>query len=183
MAPGLEPGSQSGALLGPRVGTGDVGDEKPAHGQPLLKVGKIIGEGCWNLPLVQQREKPKACIVVVVTGAGAGWKATGNDVCAVVDNIGHVVPRTRSLWDASQESAAASITPPASLFHPEMGTADTEEGQNVPQLPKRGDAREPSSVAGDASCAVVAMCAHLFVAAVQAIMSLKNAVDWVASAT
>src|SRR6516162_1250911 len=112
----LEPGFQSSALLGPRVGAGDVGDEKPAHGQPFLHVGKVIGDGRRNLSLVQQREEPKASIVVVVTGAGAGRKAAGNDMRAVVDDVGHVVPRFRLMADANQESAAASITPPVQ-FH------------------------------------------------------------------
>ena len=92
MAAGLEPGFQSGALLGTRVGTGDVGDEQPAHGQPLLHVGEVVGDGSRDLSLGQQREQPKAGIVVVVTGAGAGRKAAGNDMSALVDDVGHPMP-------------------------------------------------------------------------------------------
>ena len=80
MAAGLEPGLQSGALLGTRIGAGDVGEEKSADGQPFLQVREIIGDRSRNLSLGQQREKPKARVVVIVTGAGAGGKAAGNDM-------------------------------------------------------------------------------------------------------
>src|SRR5262245_43270674 len=115
MAAGLEPGFQSGALLGSGVGAGDVGDEQPAHAQPLLHVGKVVGNGRWNLSLVEQREKPKTSIVVVMTGAGAGRKAAGNKVRAGVDIVAHEVPRFGSMSDASQERAAASITAPRAI--------------------------------------------------------------------
>ena len=120
MAAGLEPGFQSGALLGTRVGAGDVGDEQPAHGQPFLHVGEVVGDGSRNLSLGQQREEPKAGIVVVVTGAGAGRKAAGNDMSAVVDDVGHVMPLSRSMPDAIGERAAASITPPAPFYRQEL---------------------------------------------------------------
>src|SRR2546423_3332769 len=113
MAAGLEPGFQLSALLGTRVRTGDVGDEQLAHGQPFLHVGEVVGDGSRNLSLGQQREEPKAGIVVVVTGAGAGRKAAGNDMSAVVDDVGHVMPLSRSMPDAIGERAAASITPSA----------------------------------------------------------------------
>ena len=120
MAAGLEPGFQSGALLGTRVGAGDVGDEQPAHGQPFLHVGEVVGDGSRNLSLGQQREEPKAGIVVVVTGAGAGRKAAGNDMSAVMDDVGHVMPLSRSMPDAIGERAAASITPPAPFYRQEL---------------------------------------------------------------
>jgi len=41
---GLEPGFQSDTLLGSWVGAGDVGDEQPAHGQPFLHVGEVVGD-------------------------------------------------------------------------------------------------------------------------------------------
>src|SRR5262245_58274139 len=92
MSAGLEPGFQSGALLGTRVGASDVGDKQPAHRQPFLHVGEVIGDGGRNLSLGQQREEPKAGIVVVMTGAGAGRKAAGNDMSAVVEYLSHVLP-------------------------------------------------------------------------------------------
>src|SRR5262245_26942064 len=119
MATGLEPGFQSGTLLGPWVGASDVGDEKPAHGQPFLQVGEVVGDRRRNLSLVQQREEPKASIVVVVTGAGAGGKAAGNDMRAVVDDIGHVVPPYR--W---MPNAIASITPPLDTANADLRRPD-----------------------------------------------------------
>jgi hypothetical protein len=77
MAFGLEPRFQSVALLGTRVGAGDAGEEQPAHGQPFLHV-EVVGDGSRYLSLGQQREEPKAGIVVI--GAGAGQKAAGNDM-------------------------------------------------------------------------------------------------------
>ena len=139
MAAGLEPGFQSGALLGARVGAGDVGDEQPAHGQPFLHVGEVVGDGSRNLSLGQQREEPKAGIVVVVTGAGAGRKAAGNDMSAVVDDVGHAMPLFRSMPDAIRESAAASITPPAPFsrrelrrLHPPCAARNSPEPRRVP---------------------------------------------------
>jgi hypothetical protein len=43
----------------------------------------------------QQREQPQAGIVMVVTGAGARWKAAGYKVSAVVDDVGHGLPLSR----------------------------------------------------------------------------------------
>jgi len=91
VAAGLEPGFQSCALLGVGIGARYIGDEQPAYGQPFLHVGEVVGDGSRHLPLGQQREEPKASIVVVVTGAGAGWKTARNDMSAVLDDVCHVI--------------------------------------------------------------------------------------------
>src|SRR6476646_4197055 len=91
VAAGLEPGFQSCALLGVGIGARHIGDEQPAYVQPFLHVGEVVGDGSRHLPLGQQREEPKASIVVVVTGAGAGWKTARNDMSAVLDDVCHVI--------------------------------------------------------------------------------------------
>src|SRR5262245_32551483 len=92
MATGPEPGFQPGALLGTRVGAGDIGDEQPAHRKPLLQIGEVVGDGGRNLSLGQQREEAKAGIVMIVTGARPRRKAAGNNMSAAVDDVGHVMP-------------------------------------------------------------------------------------------
>src|SRR5262245_8992853 len=95
MTAGVEPGFQLGALLGSRVGAGDVRDQQAAQGQPFLQVGEVVGDGSRNWLFGQQREEPKPGIVVVVPGTGAGRKAADDDMSALVDDVDHVLPFIR----------------------------------------------------------------------------------------
>src|SRR5262245_45323643 len=134
MSASLEPGLQPCTLLGSRVGAGDIGEEQPAHVKPFLNVGEVVGDGSRNLSLGQQREESKAGIVMIVTGAGAGRKAAGNEVSAVVDDVGHLMPHSRSLPNAIGEHAAASITVSTQL-HRLLLQASTEARQAIPKRP------------------------------------------------
>jgi hypothetical protein len=57
---------------------------------------------------------------VVVTGTGAGREAAGNDMSAMLDDVGHVMLHSRSKQDAIWEHAAASITPLAPFYPQEV---------------------------------------------------------------
>ena len=85
----LHPAPDGDALRGVRIRARDVGDQEPAHGQPLLDVTEVIGDRGRDLLLGQELEQLQTGVVVVVAGARAGRKSAGDEMGASRCRVRH----------------------------------------------------------------------------------------------
>src|SRR5262245_17102735 len=110
----FEPAPDGPALGGIGVGPGHVGDQEPAHRQPLLDIREVVAHGGRDIPLGQEPQQSEAGIVVVVPGAGSGRETAGNEVRTAGHSLRHVITSRalRGLVTALSLSGAPAILGP-----------------------------------------------------------------------
>src|SRR5215471_5053386 len=82
VAAGLQPGADRTALCCVRVRASDVGDQHPAHRQPLLDVREVVTDRRRNVALAKKTKQRQARMVVIVAGARTGRVAPSDDMRA-----------------------------------------------------------------------------------------------------